>query len=158
MRLLALFDMAFSLMHAMADMWPAAIATVMSYSGYLGARLFRRDLTRVYLIYITLFALARVALAVHFFVAPLPGTPARPARPSRYGVAPLITRLFLVFLAAAASSSLPIYLSLTALVQLVIAHFVWRFYRLLPTTIEQARFVHYVAEQHAMMLHREMPV
>ena len=93
MRLLALFDMAFSLMHAMADMWPAAIATVMSYSGYLGARLFRRDLTRVYLIYLTLFALARVALAVHFFMAPLPGTPARPARPSRYGVAPLITRL-----------------------------------------------------------------
>ena len=65
---------------------------------------------------------------------------------------------FLVFLAAAAPSSLPIYLSLTALVQLVIAHFVWRFYTLLPTTIEQARFVHYVAEQHAMMMHREMPV
>ena len=33
-RLLALFDMAFSLMHAMADLWPAAVAaSVMSYSG-----------------------------------------------------------------------------------------------------------------------------
>ena len=34
----------------------------MSYSGYMGARLFRRDLTRVYLTYLALFALARVAL------------------------------------------------------------------------------------------------
>ena len=33
-RLLALFDMAFSLLHAMADLWPAAVAaSVMSYSG-----------------------------------------------------------------------------------------------------------------------------
>lgn len=124
-RLLAMFDIVFSLMHAMADMWPAALATVMSYSGYLGAKLFRRDLTRVYLLYLTLFALARVALSMHFLLTPLP---------------------------ASAPASLPIYLSLTAVVQLVIAHFVWRFYSLLPTTVEQARFVQYVAEQHALMV------
>jgi len=128
-RLLALFDMAFSLMHAMADLWPAAVAaSVMSYSGYLGARLFRRDLTRVYLVYLTLFALSRVAFALQYLVVPLPAT---------------------------APASLPVYLSLTAMVQLVIAHFVWRFYTLLPNTIEQARFVHYVAEQHAMIMHQQ---
>ena len=54
--------------------------------------------------------------------------------------------------APSAPASLPIYLSLTAVVQLVIAHFVWRFYSLLPTTVEQARFVQYVAEQHALMV------
>lgn len=124
-RLLAMFDIAFNLMHAMGDMWPAALATVMSYSGYLGAKLFRRDLTRVYLLYLTIFAMARVGLSMHFLLTPLP---------------------------ASAPASLPIYLSLTAVVQLVIAHFVWRFYSLLPTTVEQARFVQYVAEQHAMMV------
>lgn len=126
-RLLALFDIAFSVMHAMTDMWPAALAAVMSYSGYMGAKLFRRDLTRVYLLYLILFALARVALAIHFLATPLP---------------------------ASAPASLPIYLSLTSLFQLLIAHFVWRFYSLLPTTLEQARFVQYVAEQHAMMVHQ----
>jgi hypothetical protein len=128
-RLLALFDMAFSLMHAVVDLWPAFVATsVMSYSGYLGARLFRRDLTRVYLVYLTIFALSRVALAAQYLLVPLPAT---------------------------APPSLPVYLSLTAMVQLVIAHFVWRFYTLLPNTIEQARFVHYVAEQHAMIMDQQ---
>ena len=109
-RLLALFDMAFSLMHAVVDLWPAFVATsVMSYSGYLGARLFRRDLTRVYLVYLTIFALSRVALAAQYLLVPLPAT---------------------------APPSLPVYLSLTAMVQMVIAHFVWRFYTLLPNTIE----------------------
>ena len=37
-----------------------------------------------------------------------------------------------------------------AIVQLVIAHFVWRFYSLLPTSLEEARFVQFVAEQHQM--------
>ena len=59
-----MFDMAFSLMHAVAEMWPAAIAAMMSYCGYLGARTFRRDLTRVYLVYLVLFAIARVVLSV----------------------------------------------------------------------------------------------
>lgn len=36
----------------------------MSYCGYLGARTFRRDLSRVYLVYLVLFAFARVALSV----------------------------------------------------------------------------------------------
>ena len=99
-RLLAMFDMAFSLMHAVADMcasphveglgpaptartlalkplplasrWPAAIAAIMSYCGYLGARTFRRDLSRVYLVYLVLFALFRVALSVR------PPSPASP--------------------------------------------------------------------------------
>jgi len=118
-RLLAMFDMAFSLMHAVADMWPAAIAAIMSYCGYLGARTFRRDLSRVYLVYLVLFALARVALSAHFVLAPLP---------------------------ANAPASLPMYMVLTALVQLVIAHFVWRFYCMLPNTVDEARFVQHIAE------------
>ena len=77
--------------------------------------------------YLTLFALSRVAFALQFLVVPLPAT---------------------------APASLPVYLSLTAMVQLVIAHFVWRFYTLLPNTVEQARFVHYVAEQHATIMHQ----
>eukprot|EP00966_Prymnesium_polylepis_P146143 3375637-Prymnesium_polylepis.1 len=48
---------------ARARRWPAAIAAGMSYCGYLGARTFRRDLSRVYLVYLVLFALARVALS-----------------------------------------------------------------------------------------------
>merc|ERR1711871_1304754 len=89
-RLLAMFDMAFSLMHAVSTMWPAAIAALMSYCGYLGARTFRRDLTRVYLIYLVLFAVARVALSVHFSFSPLPSN---------------------------APDGLPAYMGLTALVQ-----------------------------------------
>lgn len=118
-RLLALFDMTFSLMHAIADMWPAAIAAIMSYCGYMGARTFRRDLSRVYLIYLVLFALARVALSAHFIFSPLPVN---------------------------SPPSLPMYMVLTALVQLVIAHFVYRFYTMLPDTLDEARFVQHIAE------------
>lgn len=63
-RMLAMFDMLFSLMRAFADMWPAVIATVMSYCGYLGARTFRRDLTRIYLYYLVTYALIRLIFAV----------------------------------------------------------------------------------------------
>ena len=63
---------------------------------------------QVYLVYLVLFALARVALSAHFILSPLP---------------------------AKAPSSLPLYMVLTALVQLVIAHFVWRFYSMLPNTL-----------------------
>ncbi|KAL1505127.1 hypothetical protein AB1Y20_008886 [Prymnesium parvum] len=121
-RLLAMFDMAFSLMHAVAEIWPAAIAAIMSYCGYLGARTFRRDLSRVYLIYLVLFALARVALSAHFIFSPLP-----PNTPP----------------------SLPMYMALTAIVQLVIAHFVWRFYCMLPRSATEARFVQHIADLQA---------
>lgn len=121
-RLLAIIDMAFGLMHAMADTWPAAIAALMSYCGYLGARTFRRDLTRIYLVYLMIFALIRVIVSARFIMQSSP---------------------------EGSSASLPVYFSMTALVQLVIAHFVWHFYSLLPTTNQQARFVQYLAEQHS---------
>lgn len=119
-RLLAMFDMTFSLMHAVSDMWPAAIAAIMSYCGYLGARTFRRDLTRIYLLYLMLFAFARVLLSARYSIAVEDAPP-----------------------------SLPIYMSLTALVQLIISHFVWRFYCLLPTSNEQARLVQFFSEQYS---------
>ena len=49
-------------------------------------------------------------------------------------------------LPANAPASLPLYMALTAFVQLVIAHFVWRFYRMLPRSLEEARFVQHVSE------------
>ena len=124
-RLLALFDLAFALLHTVADTWPAFMAAIMSYCGYLGARLFRRDLTRVYLIYLVLFCFARAALALHFVISP----------PSN----------------ADAAKSLPTYLALTAMVQAVIAHFVYRFMRLLPTSAEGARFVQALVEAQYVM-------
>ena len=63
-RLLALFDMIFSMMHAMTDTWAASFAAIMSYCGYLGASTFRRDLTGVYLFYLILFAFTRISLSI----------------------------------------------------------------------------------------------
>jgi len=120
-RLLAMFDMLFCLMHALGSMWPSAIAAGMSYCGFIGARMFRRDLTRIYLSFLIVYASARVLLSAQFMLVPM---------------------------SIETPSSLPVYLSATALVQLVIAHFVWRFYSLLPASPSDARLVQYVAEMH----------
>mgnify|MGYP001169159550 CR=1 FL=1 len=52
---------------------------------------------------------------------------------------------------ADAAKSLPTYLALTAMVQAVIAHFVYRFMRLLPTSAEGARFVQALVEAQYVM-------
>ncbi|KAJ1635726.1 hypothetical protein T492DRAFT_964398 [Pavlovales sp. CCMP2436] len=115
-RLLAMFDLIFSLMNVLARMWPAAITAVMAYCGYVGARMFRRDLTRVYLFYLIFIAIVRISVTVHWSIEPN------------------------------VSFSAQIFLVVSSLLQLVIAHFVWRFYSLLPTSEEESRFIQMVAE------------
>ena len=125
-RILSLFDLVFSLMHAFAAMSPAALVALMSYSGYIGARTFRRDLTRIYLTYLVLFALARVVLSARLFAAEASGDPA---------------------MAGAASHNVAISTAVAAGVQILIATFVWRFYSLLPTSLAQARLLQLVSER-----------
>ncbi|KAG8459888.1 hypothetical protein KFE25_010937 [Diacronema lutheri] len=115
-RLLAMFDLIFSLMNVLARMWPAAITAIMAYCGYVGARMFRRDLTRVYLFYLVFIAIVRISVTVHWAMVP------------------------------DVSMSAQVFLVISSILQLVIAHFVWRFYSLLPTTEEESRFVQFVAE------------
>lgn len=109
----------FSLMNVLANLWPAAITAIMAYCGYVGARMFRRDLTRVYLFYVILIAIVRISVTVQWALAPN------------------------------VSASAQIFLVISSVLQLVIAHFVWRFYSLLPTTEEESRFIQYVAEAQA---------
>lgn len=118
-RLLAMFDLIFSLMNVLARMWPAAITAIMAYCGYVGARMFRRDLTRVYLFYLIFIAVVRISVTVHWAMVP------------------------------DVSASAQLFLVVSSVLQLVIAHFVWRFYSLLPTSEEESRFVQFVAEQQA---------
>ena len=129
-RLLATFDMVFSMMHAVQEAWPAAVAATMSYCGYLGARTFRRDLTLVYLVYLTVFAAARLIVRSVTYVANSTEE----------------TEL-------AQISAVSAVLVLNTVLQLVIAQFVWRFYTLLPTSVEAARFVQQVSEHRAAWLH-----
>jgi len=123
-RLLALIDMVFSAMQVITS-WPAAIAAAISYCGYLGAKTFRRDLNRIFLIFLILCAVGRAFAALHFiFSPPLPHLP----------------------------PSLPFYLSLSALLQLIIARFVYRFHCMRPTTEEGARLMQDTAERATAML------
>ncbi len=120
-RLLAVFDMVFSLTHAMVDTWPAAAASLMAFCGYLGATTFRRDLTRIYLVYLVLFALTRIALSLHVV-------------------------LFAVESHAQGSGALSAYTAMAAFFQIFIAHFVYRFYSALPTNLNDARFMQFVSD------------
>lgn len=103
-------------MNVLARMWPAAITAVMAYCGYVGARMFRRDLTRVYLFYLIFIAIVRISVTVHWAMVP------------------------------DVSTSAQVFLVISSILQLVIAHFVWRFYSLLPTSEEESRFIQFVAE------------
>jgi len=122
-RLLAIIDMVLSMTHVIVSVWPAVMAVGMSYCGYAGAKLFRRDLTQVYLAFLMLFAAGRVAIC---------------------------TRYFLVSDELGLSPSMRVHLTLSAGIQLVIAHFVWRFCSLLPSSLLEARLVQHVAEQHSL--------
>lgn len=126
-RLLAMFDLVFSLMNVLANVWPAAITAVMAYCGYVGARMFRRDLTRVYLVYLVMMAMARVAVSVHLTVS---------AEMHDGHAISLAAQVFLV---------------ISSVLQLIIANFVWKFYSLLPTSDDEARFLQYVTEHHNSM-------
>jgi membrane protein YdbS with pleckstrin-like domain len=103
-------------MNVLARMWPAAITAIMAYCGYVGARMFRRDLTRVYLFYLIFIAIVRISFTVKWSIEP------------------------------DVSTSAQVFLVISSVLQLVIAHFVWRFYSLLPTTEEESRFIQFVAE------------
>jgi len=120
-RLLAIIDMVLSMTHLFVSVWPAVMAVGMSYCGYAGAKMFRRDLTRVYLAFLVLFAATRVTLCSRYLLAS-----------DELGLSP----------------SMRVHLTLSAIIQLVIANFVWRFYCLLPTSLDEARLVQHVAEQH----------
>jgi len=126
-RLLAMFDLIFALMEVLAHMWPAAICAIMSYCGYVGARMFRRDLTRIYLVYLVFVAVIRISFAVNLVVQSTRGMDMQGNMPA----------------------SAQVFAAVSGLLQLVITHFVWRFYTLLPTTEEEARFVQFVAEHQA---------
>lgn len=125
-RVLAMFDLIFSLLHAFSNQWPAAVVALMSYCGYIGARTFRRDLIRIYLFYLVVFAVARMTFSAALFAQQASQKPA-------------------------AGNGLPIYMAVAAGVQIVIAHFVWRFYSMLPTSLNEARFVQLVSERTTAM-------
>lgn len=117
-----------SLMNVLAQLWPAAITAIMAYCGYVGARMFRRDLTRVYLVYLVFIAIVRISVTVHLSVVSSHHESGEEE-----------------FVAPAAQ----VFLVVSSVLQIVIAHFVWKFYSLLPTTEEESRFVQYIAENQA---------
>lgn len=120
-RILAMIDMFFSLLLIVNGAYIYALTAIMAYCGYAGARTFRRVLTRVYLVYLVMTAVVNVTFTVCMLSENLSDNTVEP--------------------------SMAVFRVLTALMQLFIAQFVWKFYQLLPTSDDEAYFLQHVLQQ-----------